>query len=197
MRVNEAAHRRLQVAPGDEQSQRVGCFQTGARQVQPATVQRRDRHGGFVQAVGSDGSGDASGFVAGAQFEGQARRIAIAREVERKVGDLAGKDRFAAPGCDDESVQVAKGMHHAGEGEADQQEDEGVAQCQVVIDRAGEHRQQGCGKKEAGARRQDEDAALREAQWRGPVAPPAKEPALKVGDDAHGFREWVPCGSAR
>ena len=37
-------------------------------------------------------------------YKRQARRIALARQVESKVGDLAGKHRVAAPGCDDQSM---------------------------------------------------------------------------------------------
>ena len=113
--------------------------------------------------MGRDGSGDAAGFIGGAQIECQAWCIALARQVERKIGDFAGEHRNAAARCDAESVQVAEGMHHADEREAGEQEDEGMAERQVVVDGTGQHGQQGGGKEQAGPRRQDEDAPLRQA----------------------------------
>ena len=111
------------------------------------------------------------------------------------MAHFTGEHRDTAARRDAQSVQVAESVHHAGQCQADQQENEGMAQRQIVVDSAGEHGQQGGGEKQAGPCRQNEDAPLRKAQRGRSVAPPAKEPALEFGDEAHGFRESVPRGS--
>lgn len=104
------------------------------------------------------------------------------------MGQVAGEDRGATARRDEQAVQVAKRMHHAGDTDAGQSEDQEMAERQVVIDGADQHDGQRHGVEQAAARRQDEDPPLAEAQRRCAVALPAEQFFLQEGDQAHGVQ---------
>src|SRR3990167_3024582 len=99
---------------------------------------------------------------------------------------FAGEDRLAAARGDDQAVQVAKGMDHADDAEPGEQEDQRMAERQVVVDGADQHQEQRRREQQTAARRDDENPALAEAQGRRAVAAPAKQVLLERRDEAHG-----------
>jgi hypothetical protein len=95
------------------------------------------------------------------------------------VRHFAGKHRRAPAGRDDQSVQVAKGVHHADDAQPGEQENQRVAERQVVVDGAEQHDDQASAKSRPPRVGQDENAPLAQAQGRGAVALPAKQRCLR------------------
>ena len=128
-------------------------------------------------------SGDFSLFCF--QFERQAWIVTVVAERQREMGDFADENRLGPTWRDGQSVEVAKAVDHAGESQPGEQEDEGVTECQVVVDRRQQHDDERYREEQAVARRQDEDAPLAEAKRRAAVAVPAEKLNLQAFDQFH------------
>ena len=76
-------------------------------------------------------------------------------------------------------------MNHGHHAETGEQEDQGVAQAQVIVDGAEQHDAEDDDEKESRARRDDEDAALRENDRQLFVAAEAEQPLPKRLRDRH------------
>ena len=90
-------------------------------------------------------------------------------------------DRGCPAGGNRQAGKVAEGMHHAGQAKPDQQKDKGVAEAEGVVDGASQHDREGDGEQHAGARRQDEYAALGQHNRQRLVTTKSKQPAPKLG----------------
>src|SRR5688500_20216704 len=76
-------------------------------------------------------------------------------EIEPELRRLAGEHRLRAPGADGDAREVARGVHHAGEAEAGEQEGEREAERERVVDRADEEHDERGGEVPTKARRDD------------------------------------------
>ena len=84
------------------------------------------------------------------------------------------KNCWAVAGRDEQTVEVAKGVHHAGDAQTGEQENQRVTQRQGVIDGAEQHDDQGERKEQPAPGRDNENAPLTEAQGRRAIALPAE-----------------------
>jgi hypothetical protein len=71
-----------------------------------------------------------------AQPDQAAFLVARVVEDERKVGDLAGEDGLGPAGGDADADEIAEGVQDGRDAEAGKQEDEGMAEAEVVVDGA-------------------------------------------------------------
>ena len=175
-RIHQHLHRRPQVAPGAQQTQRVARFQYHLRQSQPAALPCCHRQLQHVPGLGGNGKADAVArlnAVAGAQavclvadIAARLQRMTVQRaavvqpQFEQRA--VTREHRRHRAGRYLQLRQIAKGMQDAHQSHATEQEHQQIAQRQVVVDRADQHHQQGQRKAQALACRQDVEAALAE-----------------------------------
>jgi hypothetical protein len=115
-------------------------------------------------------------------------RRAILRSLRNTIGKCAispANTGLALPGAIHSAEKVAKCVDHANQAQPGEQKNQRMAQRQVVVDGAGEHRNQGEGKDHPGARRQNENAPLGQTKRSSAVALPAKQVLFKASQQAH------------
>ena len=161
-RVHEAAHVGLDVAPGAEQAERKARLEHDASERQPAAARRGHAEHHLAHSARRDIDHElrARGEMAREDRRPVERGAAV--EVQAKLRRLAGEHRLGAAGGYRDAREIARGMHHPREAEAGEQEGEGKAERQRVVDRADEQHRERAAEEPAQARRHDVNAPVHE-----------------------------------
>jgi hypothetical protein len=137
-RVDEAARFRLDVAPGAEQAEREARLQHHAAE----RSQPRCAAGTCSTTSPTPPAGTSSTSCGAAREVAHQDRRPVegdaAVEIEAELRAVAGEHRLGAPGAHREAREVARGLHHAGDAHAGEQEGEAEAERERVVDRADE-----------------------------------------------------------
>ena len=113
------------------------------------------------------------------QVDSAAIRLAAIVDQHGEQRGFPGKDRVCPARRDFEQDQIAKGMQQRDQSETGQQEDQCIAEAEVVVDGADQHEPERSGEGQPRARGQDEYPPLRQDDRSLLRAVEAEQPALE------------------
>ena len=162
-RIDQTGQVGLPVTPGAQQAERVARLHRQARQVQPAALGGRQAQRGARALVRRHVRRSvrlARVPARRAQPDRGAFKILLVHQQQIKRGQFAGEHRFGLERAQSQMHLIAKGVQHRHQAGRSKKKRQHKAERQVVVDRAGQHRQQRDAKEKAIARRENEHTAL-------------------------------------